>query len=160
MLKGPKMDLVIEKTTELGVNHILPFYSTFTVATVPPDRQAERVARWVRIAQSAAKQSGNPAPRIDPPQPFTALLGALSPERMTVLCYEKENTLSLKRFARKHPQLKSLCLMIGSEGGFSSEEIVMARTAGVQVVGLGAQILRAETASVVAVALCQFLWNG
>jgi 16S rRNA (uracil1498-N3)-methyltransferase len=159
MLKGPKMDFVIEKTTELGVNRILPFYSTFTIAAVPTDRQADRVARWERIAQSAAKQSGSSAPRIDPPQSFTAVLGALSPERMTVLCYEKENTLSLKRFAREHPQLESLRLMIGPEGGFSPEEIARARIAGAHVVGLGTRTLRAETAAIVASALCQFLWN-
>jgi 16S rRNA (uracil1498-N3)-methyltransferase len=159
ILKGPKMDLVIEKATELGVNRILPFYSTFTVATVPSDRQIERLARWKRIAQSAAKQSGSSAPRIDPPQSFTAVLETLSPERMAILCYEKEHTLSLKRFAQEHPQLGSLCLMIGPEGGFSPEEIARARIVGVHIVGLGTQILRAETAAIVASALCQFLWN-
>jgi 16S rRNA (uracil1498-N3)-methyltransferase len=159
ILKGAKMDLVIEKATELGVNCILPFHSTFTVATVPADRQAERIARWERIAQSAAKQSGSLAPRIDPPQSFIALLETLSPERMAILCYEKEHTLSLKRCAQEHPQLESLCLIIGTEGGFSPEEIARARTAGVHVVGLGARIFRAETAAVVASALCQFLWN-
>jgi 16S rRNA (uracil1498-N3)-methyltransferase len=159
ILKGPKMDLVVEKVTELGVNRIRPFHSTFTVATVPTDRQAERIARWERVAQSAAKQSGSPTPRIDPPQSFTAILEALSPERTAVLCYEKENTLSLKRFAREHPQLESLCLIIGPEGGFSPEEIAKASAAGVQIVGLGARILRAETAAIVASALCQFLWN-
>lgn len=159
MLKGAKMDLVVEKATELGVNRILPFYSTFTIATVPADRQAERIARWERIAQSAAKQSGSSAPRIDPPQSFTALLEKFLPERTAVLCYEKEQTLSLKRFAQEHPQLESLSLLIGPEGGFSPEEIAKARTAGVNVVGLGAQILRAETAAIAALALCQFLWN-
>ena len=160
MLRGTKMDLVIEKATELGVNCILPFHSTFTVATVPADRQAERIARWERIAQSAAKQSGSPAPRIDPPQSFTALLETLLPEKMALLCYEKEQTHFLKRFAREHPQLQSLCLIIGPEGGFSPEEITKARTAGVHVVGLGTQILRAETAAIVASALCQFLWSS
>ncbi|MGE0680514.1 MAG: 16S rRNA (uracil(1498)-N(3))-methyltransferase [Candidatus Binatia bacterium] len=160
ILKGAKMDLVIEKATELGVNCILPFHSTFTVATVPADRQAERIARWERIAQSAAKQSGNPAPRIDPPQSFTALLETFSPERTAILCYEKERILSLKRFAQEHPQFESLCLIIGPEGGFSPEEIARARTARAHVVGLGTKILRAETAAIVASAFCQLLWNN
>lgn len=159
MLKGPKMDLVIEKATELGVNRILPFYSTFTVAAVPPDRQAERSARWLRIAQSAAKQSGSPTPRITSPQAFTTTLEALSSEPMTVLCYEHEKQYTLKRFAQEYPQLDSLSLIVGSEGGFSPEEIEKARTVGVTIVGLGARILRAETAGIVASALCQFLWN-
>lgn len=159
ILKGAKMDFVIEKAAELGVQRILPFHSTFTVATLPADRQAARIARWERIAHSAAKQSGSAAPRIEPLQSFTALLETLPSEKTAILCYEKENALSLKKLARAYPQLESLCLIIGPEGGFSSEEIAKARTAGIHIVGLGAQILRAETAAIVASALCQFLWN-
>jgi 16S rRNA (uracil1498-N3)-methyltransferase len=160
MLKGSKMDLVVEKATELGVHRIVPFHSTFTVVTLPPDRQTERIARWMRIAQSAAKQSGNPVPRIDPPQSFAALLATLSGETTPVLFYEKEQMLTLKKFAQQHPLVSSLSAIIGPEGGFSLEELATARVAGAHVVGLGAPTLRAETASIIVVALCQFLWNS
>ena len=160
MLKGPKMDLVIEKATELGVKRIIPFHSAFTIATASRDRQAERVARWTRIAHSAAKQSGSHVPQIDPPQSFTALLALLVAETTTLLFYEQEKTLTLKKFARQQPSLSSLGIIVGSEGGFSAEEIAQARTAGVNVVGLGTPILRAETAGIVACAFCHFLWNG
>src|SRR5262245_51521750 len=102
MLKGPKMDLVIEKATELGVRRIVPFQSTFTVATVPPNRQAERVARWVRIAHSAATQSGSPVPQIVPPQSFAALFTAQGEETVSILFYEKEKSFTLKEFAQQH----------------------------------------------------------
>lgn len=159
VLKGPKMDLIIEKATELGVRRIIPFHSTFTVATVPTDRRSDRVARWRRIAQSAAKQSGSHLPHIDSPQSLTHLLEVLPSEGATALCYEKESGLTLKGFADRRPRLESLRLIIGPEGGFSLEEVESARAANINVVGLGRRILRAETASVVASALCQFLWD-
>jgi len=159
VLKGPKMDLLIEKAAELGVSRIIPFHSTFTVATVAADRQSDRIARWQRIAQSAAKQSGSPPPHIEPPQSFTALLQQLSSEGTTVLCYEKETERMLKAFAQQHLNLSSLNLIIGPEGGFSPEEVDNARAARVTIVGLGRRILRAETAGIVAAAICQFLWG-
>lgn len=159
MLKGPKMDLVIEKATELGVSLIIPFQSTFTVATIPPDRQADRTTRWERIAHSAAKQSGNSAPRIAPLHSFATLLATLRVETTALLFHEKEQRLTLKKFAREHLSVPALSIIVGSEGGFSPEEIAQAAAAGVHIVGLGTHILRAETAGIVAAALCQFLWN-
>jgi 16S rRNA (uracil1498-N3)-methyltransferase len=153
------MDFVVEKATELGVKRLVPFRSAHTTATIPPDRQTERLARWRRIAQSAAKQSGSYAPRIDPPQAFTTLLPTLAAETLTILFHEQEQTNTLKKFAQRQPCLSSLNIIIGSEGGFSSQEVEQARTAGVQIVGLGTRILRAETAGIVASALCQFLWS-
>lgn len=160
LLKGQKMDMVIEKATELGVHCIAPFASAFTVAHLPQERQAERLARWMKIAQSAAKQSGNPVPRIDPPQAFATLLSVLPPETERILFYEKEERCTLKHFAQARPHLAALSIIIGPEGGFSPAEIALARDAGVHVVGLGPRTLRAETAALVAISLCQFLWNS
>ncbi len=159
LLKGQKMDLVIEKATELGVQCIRPFSSAFTVANLPNERQAHRLERWTRIAHSAAKQSGSSAPSIDPPQPLAELLSALPSETAKLLCYERETDLTLKIFAQAHPQLTSLCVIVGPEGGFSEAEVADARLSGVHVVGLGTSTLRAETASIVAITLCQFLWR-
>ena len=159
LLKGAKMDFVIEKATELGVRRFIPFHSTFTIATVSTDKQSNRVARWQRIAQSAAKQSGSHTPTIDLPQSFSHLLGMLPSEGTTILCYEKESDVTLKTFAEQHPRLASLCLIVGPEGGFSPEEVESARAAKINIVSLGGRILRAETAGVVASALCQFLWD-
>lgn len=160
LLKGQKMDLVIEKATELGVQRIRPFSSAFTVANLPSERQSNRIERWMRIAQSAAKQSGSPTPRIDPPQTLAELLSSLPTGTEKLLCYECETDLTLKTFAHAHPQLASLCVIVGPEGGFSRDEVAAARSSGAHIVGLGTAIIRAETAGIVAVALCQFLWNG
>ncbi len=160
VLKGQKMDLVIEKATEIGVERIVPFFSTFTVAQLPEERRPERLARWQRVAQSAAKQSGSPVPLITPPHSFTDLLATVPRGAGKVLLYEKEYTRTLKTLVQDHPVFSSLWVMVGPEGGFALTEVEQARAAGFQVVGLGTRILRAETAGMVAVALCRFLWGA
>ncbi|MGH7962530.1 MAG: RsmE family RNA methyltransferase, partial [Candidatus Binatia bacterium] len=151
--------LVIEKATELGVQRIVPFVSAFTVVQAVQDQCAGRLARWQRLAQSAAKQSGNPVPLITPPCSLRDLLTTAADETDKVLLYEKERTLTLKAFAHTHPACSSLWVVIGPEGGFTTEEVEQARATGFQIVGLGTRVVRAETASIAAVALCQFLWG-
>jgi 16S rRNA (uracil1498-N3)-methyltransferase len=145
VLKPQKMDLVIEKATELGVNRVSPFFSTFTVVHMTPEHRTERVARWQRLARSAAKQSGSPAPAIDMPCSLPDLLATHPEESAKILLYEKEQGLSLRHFAQSHPSLSSLWVAIGPEKGFAAEEIAQARDSGVHII---------------ATALCRFLWDG
>lgn len=159
LLKGHKMDLVIEKATELGVHAIVPFFSTFTVAHLPPERYPSRLERWQRIAQSAAKQSGSPPPRISLPQSLRDLLAAVPHGDGKLLLYEKERRVTLKTLFSAPPPWSGLWIVIGSEGGFADSEIDQARAAGFHIAGLGPSVVRAETASIVAVALCQFVWG-
>lgn len=160
LLKGQKMDLVIEKVTELGVDRIVPFTSAFTIFQLPTERQNERLSRWRRITQSAAKQSGSMLPQILAPQTFDQLCDSQVPDTTTILFYEQERLSTLKEFANNHPQIPSLRVIVGPEGGFAAEEVELARRRGIHILGLGSQILRAETASIVAIALCRFLWEG
>lgn len=159
LLKGAKLDLVIEKVTELGVHTIVPFFSANTVVSLPQDRQAQRLARWQRIAQSAAKQSGSRPPHIAAPHSFAHLLGAASDSETRLLFSEHERTLSLRAFADTHQTLSSLWIVIGPEGGFSLQEVGQAQAAGFTPVSLGPSVLRAETASIAAVSLCQYVWR-
>ena len=159
LLKGQKMDLVIEKVTELGVDRIMPFSSTFTVSQLSSERLTDRLLRWQRIAQSAAKQSGSRVPEILVPTSLEKICTSQTPATTTLLFYEREHQSTLKQFANLQPHVSSLCVIIGPEGGFSSAEVEQARQHGVRILGLGSQILRAETASMVAVTLCRFLWD-
>jgi 16S rRNA (uracil1498-N3)-methyltransferase len=159
LLKGQKMDLVIEKTTELGVSRIVPLVSKFTVAQLREGHHQDRLLRWHRIAQSAAKQSGSLVPQLEPPQSFAEFLHSVPDDTPTLLLYEKEQRETLKHFAEKQPSLSALCSIVGAEGGFADEEVIQARRAGCHILSLGSQVLRAETASLVAVSLCQFLWG-
>ena len=159
VLKGSKMDLMVEKATELGIHTIIPFFSAFTVARIPSAKQAERLARWQRLAQAAAKQSGSRLPEIASPLSFDALLHASPSHALKLICSEREHSIHLKTFAEDSPNLDAVWIAVGPEGGFSSQEIEHARAAGYAPVSLGPSVLRAETASISAVALCQFLWR-
>jgi 16S rRNA (uracil1498-N3)-methyltransferase len=158
-LKGRKMDLVIEKATELGVHVIAPFVSAFTVARIPDGKRAERTARWQHIARAAAKQSGSPPPEIRPPRSFPEFLHSVPTPSGKLIFSERERTLHLREFAQHATQFDSLHILVGPEGGFAPEEIQQAQATGFVSVSLGASVLRAETASITAVALCQFLWH-
>ncbi len=159
VLKGSKMDLVVEKATELGVHTIIPFFSDFTVARIPSAKQAERVARWRRLAQAAAKQSGSRLPEIASPLSFETLLHSSPSHALKVICSEREHNIHLKAFAEDFPTPDAVWIAVGPEGGFSSQEMEHARAAGYVPLSLGPSVLRAETASMSAVALCQFLWR-
>ena len=159
ILKGHKMDLVVEKATELGVDVIAPVISTFTVARIPKAKQAERVSRWQRIAHAAAKQSGSLPPEILLPQSFSAVLRSMPDQSQKIVFSEHERSLHLRAFAQTVPDCEAVAILVGPEGGFAPEEVEQARAAGFTSVSLGASVLRAETASLSAVALCQFLWR-
>jgi 16S rRNA (uracil1498-N3)-methyltransferase len=159
LLKGQKMDLVIEKAVELGVSRIVPLVTKFTVAQLHEGQHQDRLLRWHRIARSAAKQSGSPVPHLGPPQSFAEFLHSVSDNTPTLLFYEKEQRETLKHFAERQPRLSALCVIVGTEGGFADEEVGQAQQAGCHILSLGPHVLRAETASLVAVSLCQFLWG-
>lgn len=159
VLKRPAMDLVMEKTTELGVHAIVPFVSERTVARIPPEKHAERVARWKRIVHAAAKQSGSPPPTVRPPVSLSEALRDVPENARKLLFWEGEDGLHLKRFARTERDCRSLYVMVGPEGGFAAHEVETARRAGFVSVSLGGTVLRAETASLAAVSVCRFLWG-
>lgn len=151
-LKADRFDWVVEKATELGVARIQPFTSTFTLARPSDDRQA----RWRQITLAAAKQCGRSvAPATDAPLDFAAVLAL--PATARILFAEDGTGASLARLALDAPS--SLLAIVGGEGGFSPAELATARAAGCHVAGLGPRILRAETAAVVAAALCQARWG-
>ncbi|MCK6556556.1 16S rRNA (uracil(1498)-N(3))-methyltransferase [Candidatus Binatia bacterium] len=156
-LKAPKLDLLIEKATELGVSAIVVYTCERSLGAVSTSRRE----RWERIARSAAKQCGRAtSPTITGPLPGAAVFAdATSPLRLLFL--EPAAT----RPAQPISQLAELSTpaavttIIGPEGGFTPEERQTAILAGCTPVTLGTRILRAETAAIAALALCQFLWG-
>ncbi len=145
LLKGEKFDLVVQKATELGVYKFAPLMTRFADIKLRDESDAsKRVARWQRIALEAAKQSGRAVvPEVSLPVAFASLLDGSS-----VLISEKGGH-GLKQIANP------ITAIIGSEGGWSDEELDQARAAGAQIVTLGGRILRAETAAITAAALLQ-----
>lgn len=159
VLKGQRMDALIEKTTELGVSRIVPTLTEFTVAR-PAGPDTARAQRWRRIAVSAATQSGrSEVPVVDVPMPFSDALRTTPAGALGVLLWEDEPQVTLAAIHGKCPHPSAIVLAVGPEGGFTASEVAAARSSIFQVSGLGPRTLRAETAAIAGVALCQALWG-
>ncbi len=155
--RGERMDLVIQKATELGVHRISPVLTDFSVVKLSPIRAAKRLLHWKKIAQSACEQcERNLLPAIDEPQELVDWFA------------DNENP--------DHPQLvlradasdampeidmpgRDLTILIGPEGGFSDAEHERAAAAGLHAVSLGPRVLRTETAALAALSIAQATWG-
>jgi 16S rRNA (uracil1498-N3)-methyltransferase len=150
ILKGGRMDLVVEKATELGVTRIVPVICRHGVA------RGARTERWRRIAVAAAKQCGRThVPVVDAPAPLAAVLGAPWPG-LRLLAWEAERERTLDRLPAA---AAAVVVVVGPEGGFAPAEVAEARARGFETFASGPRILRAETAAITAVALCQLRWG-
>ncbi len=158
--KGDKMDWVVEKATELGVRSIVPYFSSYTVPRLDTKKIARRGARWEKIALSAAKQSGRTKiPEIQMLGDFGDLIRRPWPCELKLLFWEGESTRSIKKLREERKHLDSILLVIGPEGGFTSEEVAQASDQGFLTIRLGKRVLRTETAALGALSVVQFLWG-
>jgi 16S rRNA (uracil1498-N3)-methyltransferase len=147
--RGERMDLVVQKTTELGVARVVPVVSERSVARPEPARRA----RWEKIAREAARQCGRAdVPRVDEPLALAAALAAPDLPARRFALWEAERGQSLRARLAEVPAA-AVALLIGPEGGFPAGEVAAASAAGFVPVSLGPRILRVETAAIVAVAL-------
>jgi 16S rRNA (uracil1498-N3)-methyltransferase len=155
------MDYLIEKSSELGVNEIIPFFSERTVVRLDQAIGAGRTRRWREIAQGAAKQSDRIKPAaISLPVSFGELTDRWrNDEAMKLILWEREESTDLKELLRASPPSARFIGMVGPEGGFSNMEIDIAREAGFRPVSIGRRILRAETAAITLVAIVQYEWG-
>ena len=154
--KGDKLDTVIQKAVECGVYEIVPFVSERCIAK-ESSREENKLSRRQRIALEAAKQCGRGIiPCVKPTASFSEMLKSAAEADIAIMCYEGDGTVSFKEALsnakRAVADLKnpSVSVVIGSEGGFSLDEVEQARAAGLIPVGLGKRILRTETAPSVA----------
>jgi len=160
LLKGEKFDLVVQKATELGATRIVPVITKLADVRVRDEKDAERrVARWQRIMMEAAKQCGRArVPEIFGLTDFTSLVrGSTSNVDEKFLIFSERGGQGLNEIIPVIKRPESLTALVGSEGGWTDEEIEMARDAGWLVVTLGGRTLRAETAAIVVAALLQHL---
>jgi len=152
LAKGEKMDLIVQKATELGVTRIVPLTADRAVVRLDADRGRSRAERWRRIAQEASRQCGRAdVPRIDEPRGWDGVFAlAREEDRRALLLDPEERELRLGAAARG---VSRLLLAVGPEGGFSEEEKAGAAGATFVPVGLGPLVLRSETAGLAAVAV-------
>jgi len=158
LLKGEKFDLVVQKATELGVQQIAPVITRYADIHLRDESDAtKRVTRWQRIALEAAKQSGRAVvPEVSAPESFESFLTGTKDAELCLMFSERSGG-GLWLIAGRAPQ--SVVALVGSEGGWSDEEIELAREHEFHVITLGERILRAETAAITATALLQHLFG-
>ena len=159
--KGDKLDLIVQKATELGVNVIVPLASDNCVVRYDSKKAQARQEKWQKIADEAGKQCGRSRlPVVMPVQTFKAWLREAAAEQgdavAVCMCYENELQQGMKEFLQGRKAAKRFVVIVGPEGGFSLAEAALAKELGIASVSLGTRILRAETAAISAVALIQY----
>jgi len=155
-LKGDRMELVIQKTTELGVAEIWPVVTARTDSAARPALQGSRHERWEKVASGAAEQCGRAVvPVLRATLTLDQLLREPLPQRRIALL-ESEGEARLVAGGEAPTEVLAL---VGPAGGFEAHEASRLSAAGFETRSLGPRLLRSETAAVAAVALLQFLWG-
>jgi 16S rRNA (uracil1498-N3)-methyltransferase len=155
LLKGEKFDLVVQKATELGVWRIVPVVTKLADVRV---RDEARVVRWRRIALEACKQSGRArVPEILAPVRLESLVESASANagEWRVLFAERGGQSLSETIGKLPARPLAVTALVGSEGGWTDEEIALAHDAGWSIVTLGGRTLRAETAAITVAAILQ-----
>lgn len=156
--KGDKMEVVIQKGTEIGANRFIPFTSERTIVQYDAKKEAKRIERWARIAKEAAEQAHRGRiPTIESVSTWRELLAMVPNVTMAFICYEKENAQQFRELLQSVIPKDSassnipiqIMLIVGPEGGLTEGEIREAEQAGCRTISLGRRILRTETAAMV-----------
>ena len=157
--KGEKLDLIIQKATELGAHSIIAFPAARSVVRIPPAQIEQRISRWQRIAGEAARQSQRSSvPRLSfAPDLAAALAQADLPTKL--LLWEGERECRLKETLALSPPPTGVVILVGPEGGLTDEEAASAVVGGFVSVSLGPRILRTETAGLAMLAILQYQWG-
>ena len=154
---GDKMDLVVQKAVELGVGRIQPLVAKRSLIRLSGERAERRVEHWRNIAVAACEQSGrNRVPAVEAILDLPQYLGVAARENGLGFVCAPGATGSLRDLAAPTVPVS---LLIGPEGGFEEGELLAARAAGFQAIGLGPRVLRSETAGLGAVAAMMALWG-
>lgn len=156
LLKGERMDWVIQKATELGVDRLVPLHTKHGVVKIQPDRMEHQKARWERIALEAAQQSERwTLPTIEPPTDLQRLFQQQASAAVKIILSERSRELPLAKATLAGGPEAAIVLLIGPEGGWDETELRRSGEAGFQAATIGARILRAETAAIAALSIVQ-----
>ncbi|MFQ5847080.1 MAG: 16S rRNA (uracil(1498)-N(3))-methyltransferase [Candidatus Methylomirabilales bacterium] len=154
VLKGAKMDYLIQKVTEMGVAEVVLVSTRRTVA-----EGGGKVGRWSRIAIEAAEQSGRlRVPRLTGPRPLETCVSG-SRRGTAVVLWEGEEVGTFAALLDRVPPANEVTILVGPEGGLETDEVALLGKAGFVPASLGPRTLRAETAAVAAMAILQHRWG-
>lgn len=155
--KSDKMDFIIQKAVELGVNKIVPVITKRTVSR--PDKKSliKKTERWNKIAEEACKQSGRGIlVKVESTLTFNQAIEDIKQNDLSMILYEKNGGTLKEQLNKKESILNSVGIMVGPEGGFCVEEVELAENNNVYSTGMGPRILRTETAGICAISAIMF----
>ena len=149
--KADKMELIVQKATELGAASVVPVAMSRCVVQLDGTDGRKKQERWQKIAREACKQSGRcEMLQVTEPISFRQLLARLPEHGAAIVPWEDARGYSLSRFHADHPEVTDLAIVIGPEGGMSEDEVARMKEAACLSVTLGPRILRTETAGLCA----------
>ena len=152
--KGEKIDLILQKCTEIGVAEFLVAETARSVPRIPSGKMHSRLERWRAIAREAAEQSGRTRlPAVSGVIPFADALSRTRDTDARIIAWEEEEELSLPSMLPSLAGARRIAYFVGPEGGFTAEEVAAARAEGITAVSLGPRVLRTETAAIAGTAL-------
>lgn len=157
MCSSEKMDWVVQKAAELGAAEIQPVQTQRSVAKLSSERAEKRTEHWRSVIIAACEQCGrNTLPQAHAPQELGAWLARVRDSTDVKFILQPEGAAPLPQQPR--PQGK-VVLLVGPEGGFSADEMLMAQQAGFTPILLGPRVLRTETAALAGITALQLLWG-
>ena len=149
--KADKMELIVQKSVELGACAVVPVAMSRCVVQLDQKDGRKKQERWQKIAREACKQSGRcEMMQVTEPISFKQLLSRLPEHGAAIVPWEDARGYSLARFHKEHPDVTDLAIVIGPEGGMSEDEIARMKDVSCRSVTLGPRILRTETAGLCA----------
>lgn len=155
--KSDKMELIIQKTVEVGINKIYPVEMKFCIGKIKDNK---KITRWQTISEAAAKQSKrNIIPTIENPISFKEMAEVLKEYDLALVAYENEEKTNIKEVLQQNPEAKKIAIIIGPEGGISKEEVESLVSNGTKEVSLGKRILRTETASISMLSMIMYQYD-
>lgn len=160
LLKGNKMDWVIQKATELGATEIIPFISSRTIPRLAASKEKSRQERWKRISVEACKQCGRSVlPKLSSVLEYSRMLRIPTEKTLRLFLWERSG-MGLKEVITATKERQDVFFVVGPEGGWSDEEAQEASMAGFIPITLGRRILRAETVGLCILGILQYELGG
>ncbi len=156
--RNERMDIIVQKAVELGASALTPVWSDFSNVKIDAKLAEKRLAHWQKIIIGATEQSGRcQLMQLNAPLKLSAWLAQKNEFDLRLICHPEETAGSdySRGDPRGRPCPKTICLLIGPEGGLSDAEVAAARAQHFENLSLGPRILRAETAAIAALSLVQ-----
>lgn len=160
--KAEKMEMIIQKTTEIGVSEITPLVMKRCIVKLEDKTAIKKVERWQKIAEVAAKQSKrDKIPKINLPIDLKNIYEKIENYDIVLVAYENEEENNIKQILNQVPQKENMkiAIIIGPEGGIDESEVSQLQSNNIKTISLGKRILRTETAPIVLTAVIMYEFN-